>query len=123
MAGTLTISTLSDGTNSTSATNPIKGSAKAWANWGWVSSAVTVRASFNVSSITRPSSQNYTINFTTAMGSANYCAVANGGTIGNGDIESFATADYASSSLTVKGAKQVGQVGEDVAIYNVIVMS
>lgn len=123
MAGTLTISTLSDGTNSTSATNPIRGSAKAWANWGWVSSAVTVRSSYNVSSVTRPSSQNYIVNFTSAMANANYCAIGNGGTMGNGDIQSFATGDYATTSVTVKGTKQVGQPGEDVTIYNVIVMA
>jgi hypothetical protein len=122
MAGRITISTLNNDTGVLATQNGMSGIAKAWANFGWVSSAVTVRASFNVSSVTRLSSQNYQVSFTTAMGTANYCAVANGGTISNGDLESFATSDYLSTSVVVKGAKQVGQGGEDVAIYNVIVM-
>ena len=71
MAGTLTLSTLSDGTNSTSVTNAIKGSAKAWVNFYGLSSA-EIRASYNVSSITRNGSGDYTINFTNAMPDANY---------------------------------------------------
>ena len=72
MAGTLTISTLSDGTNSTSSTNCIQGSAKAWVNFGYVSSAMTTRASYNVSSVTRNATGTYTINFTNAISDANY---------------------------------------------------
>jgi hypothetical protein len=71
MAGTLTISTLSDGTNSTSATNPIKGSAKAWVNFNGVTT-VTINNSFNVSSVTRNGAGDYTVNYTTAMANANY---------------------------------------------------
>jgi hypothetical protein len=71
MAGTLTISTLSDGTNSTSATNPIKGSAKAWVNFNGTGT-VAIRASYNVSSITDNGTGRYTINFTNAMPDANY---------------------------------------------------
>jgi hypothetical protein len=72
MAGTLTLTTLSDGTNSTSATNCIQGSAKAWVNWGYVSSTTTVRASYNVSSVTRSGNSTYVINLTNAMPDANY---------------------------------------------------
>jgi hypothetical protein len=71
MAGTLTISTLSDGTNSTSATNPIKGSAKAWVNFNGTGT-VAINNSYNVSSITDNGTGDYTINFTTAMPNANY---------------------------------------------------
>jgi len=77
MAGTLTISTLSDGTNSTSATNCIQGSAKAWVNFDGVTTA-TIRASYNVSSVTRNSTGNYTVNFTNAMVDTNYSVNANG---------------------------------------------
>jgi hypothetical protein len=71
MAGTIVASTLSDGTNSTSTTNCIIGSAKAWVNFYGLS-ASTINNSFNVSSVTRNSTGNYTINFTTAMPNANY---------------------------------------------------
>lgn len=73
MAGTLTISTLSDGTNSTSATNCIQGSAKAWVNFNPSNGAVI--SQFNVSSVTRNGTSNYTVNFTTAMANANYIVV------------------------------------------------
>jgi hypothetical protein len=71
MAGTLTISTLSDGTNSTSATNCIQGSAKAWVNFDGTGT-VAIRASYNVSSITDNGTGDYTINFTNAFADANY---------------------------------------------------
>lgn len=73
MAGTLTISTLSDGTNSTSATNCIQGSAKAWVQF--TGSTATINGYFNVSSVTRASTGIYTINLTTAMPNANYAVV------------------------------------------------
>ena len=73
MAGTLTISTLSDGTNSTSATNPIKGSAKAWVQFG--GTTPTINGQYNVGSITKNAAGDYTINFTTAMANANYSVV------------------------------------------------
>lgn len=70
MAGTLTISTLSDGTNSTSSTNCIQGSAKAWVNWNGTNGSV--RTSYNVSSVTRSSAGIYAVNFTNAFSDANY---------------------------------------------------
>lgn len=74
MAGTLVLTTLSDGTNSTSATNAIRGSAKAWCNYN--GSSQTVINSFNVSSVTRNATGDYTYNFTTAMPNANYVVMA-----------------------------------------------
>ena len=73
MAGTLTIATLSDGTNSTSATNCIQGSAKAWVNFNGTGT-VAIRASYNVSSITDNGTGDYTINLTNAMSDASYSA-------------------------------------------------
>lgn len=78
MAGTLTITTLSDGTNSTSTTNCIQGSAKAWCNWNGTTG--TIRASYNVSSITVVSTGTYLINFTNAFADTNYAATVSGGT-------------------------------------------
>jgi len=48
---------------------------RAWVNFNGTG-AVAIRAAGNVSSITDNSTGNYTVNFTTAMGDANYCAVA-----------------------------------------------
>jgi hypothetical protein len=77
MPGTLVITTLSDGTNSTSATNCIQGSAKAWVNFnGLTGSGNTIRASYNVSSITRNGTGNYTVTLTNALSDVNYAVVA-----------------------------------------------
>jgi len=77
MAGTLTISTLSDGTNSTSSTNCIQGSAKAWASYN--GSTSTLNASYNVSSVTKLSTGNYQFNFTNAISDTKYgIAITNG---------------------------------------------
>jgi hypothetical protein len=70
MAGQLILSTLSDGTNSTSATNPIMGSAKAWVNFNGTSGAI--RASYNVSSITKTETSTFRITMTNAMVDTNY---------------------------------------------------
>jgi hypothetical protein len=71
MAGTIVSSTISDGTNSTSTTNCIRGSAKAWLNFNGTTTPV-INGSFNVSSVTRASTGNYTVNFTTAMPNTTY---------------------------------------------------
>ena len=68
---TAIVTTLSDGTNSTSATNCIQGSARAWVNFNGTGT-VAIRASGNVSSITDNGTGDYTVNFTTAMPDANY---------------------------------------------------
>ena len=73
MAGTIVADTIQDGAgNSTSMDNAIYGSAKAWVNFGYVSSAMTTRASYNVSSVTYNTTGQCTVNFTTAMPNANY---------------------------------------------------
>lgn len=72
MAGTLTISTLSDGTNSTSSTNCIQGSAKAWVNY--CPNPNSIASSFNVSSVTFIGNGSAEVNFTTAMPNTNYAA-------------------------------------------------
>lgn len=74
MAGTLTISTLSDGTNSTSATNLVKAPCVAWVNFNGTGT-VAIRASYNVSSITDNGTGLYTVNFTNALTDANYAAM------------------------------------------------
>lgn len=73
MAGTLVISNLSDGTNTTSTTNCISGSAKAWVNF--VGATGVINASYNVSSVTRNSTGLYTVNFTSAFADTKYAAV------------------------------------------------
>ena len=70
---------ISGGTGAVTVTNTSSVNAtqlcKAWINFGYISSAMTTRASYNVSSVTRNGSGNYTINFTSSFADANYAAV------------------------------------------------
>ena len=89
MAGTLTISTLSDGTNSTSSTNCIQGSAKAWVNFNSSSgSSCTVNASYNVSSVTYVAQGFYVVNFTNAFVDQNFVTMCNHRTSTTGGAQS-----------------------------------
>jgi hypothetical protein len=54
------------------------GLAKAWVYFNGTGT-VAIRGSYNVSSITDNGTGDYTINFTTAMADANYCAAASSG--------------------------------------------
>lgn len=51
--------------------------ALAWVNFNGVTTA-TVRSSYNVSSVTRNSTGNYTVIFSTALSDANYVAILTG---------------------------------------------
>jgi len=72
MAGKLVLSTLNDSSGVLATQNGMTGIAKAWVNFDGSSGGVSIRASFNVSSVTRNTTGKYTVNFTTAMPSANY---------------------------------------------------
>lgn len=87
--GTPTAPTAGTGTNTTQVATTAfvttnKQTAKAWVNFNGVTTA-TIRASFNVSSVTRNSTGDYTVNFTNALSDANYSALAVGNyTLGAG---------------------------------------
>lgn len=74
---TLIAQTLSNGTVSTSTANCIQGSAKAWVNYKGTAT-VSIRASYNVSSVTVNGTGDYTVNFTNALTDANYSCVLTG---------------------------------------------
>ena len=50
------------------------GVCRAWVNFNGITT-ITIYASFNISSVVRNATGNYTINFTTAMADGNYCIV------------------------------------------------
>lgn len=113
MAGTLTIGTLSDGTNSTSSTNAIMGSAKAWVNFNGTTSPGTIRASYNVSSVTKVGTGRWTINMPTAMQDANYatlCSIQQNGTNNNQRV-------YEASTIT-KTTTSYGIAADDGLSYS-----
>ena len=71
-SGNITFNTLS--TSSTEADNVAKRTAKAWINFNGTGTPA-IRDDFNVSSITDNGTGDYTINFSSALASADYCAV------------------------------------------------
>jgi hypothetical protein len=88
---------------------------KAWVNYNGV--AGSIRASYNVSSVTINSAGDYTINFTNSLGDANYatvCTVADqaGGNIGAKPL----TSGSYSGSLTLYSATQVRIAGSGSAM-------
>lgn len=52
---------------------------RAWVNFNGTTSPGTIRASFNVSSVTKNATGDYTVNFTNALADANYAAVGSAG--------------------------------------------
>lgn len=78
MAGTLVIDAVKSGTSGPPSFQNTSGVeigqlCRAWVNFNGVTTA-SIRASFNVSSVTRTATGDYTVNFTTAMPDANFSA-------------------------------------------------
>jgi hypothetical protein len=74
MAGKITVSTINDSSGVLATQNGMTGIAKAWVLFN--GTAGTITNAFNVSSITKNSTGNWTISFTTAMSNANYAVSA-----------------------------------------------
>ena len=73
----ITLTSIVDNTgNTVPSTTLVKGAAKAWVIFN--GSAATVTNSYNVSSITRTSTGQYTITFTNAFLNTTYCCISNG---------------------------------------------
>lgn len=117
MAGSLTLSTLSDGTNSTNATDVIRGSARAWVNF---TAGSTIRAAYNVSSVTKNSNGFYTLNFTNALVDTNYVVMTNSGSPNSNSYETSGVYTPSNNSYGLKttSAVQVNYYTPAVANYD-----
>lgn len=137
MAGTLNVTTISGASTITGVStlnaasgvlatqNGMTGIAKAWVNFNGIGT-VTIRSSFNVSSITDNGTGDYTVNFTTAMSNANYCPVAMVGAINptstiRGVCISATTAPT-TSALRVSNTNVSG-TAEDLDYYCIAILS
>jgi PKD repeat protein len=103
---TIVAQTLSNGTVSTSTNNCIRGSARAWVQYN--GGTTTINGSFNVSSVTYNASGNYTINFTTAIGNANYAPVVACNNINAETKIQFGTIASGSLQILSQGSVNVG---------------
>jgi hypothetical protein len=83
---------------------------RAWVNFNGTGT-VAIRDSFNVSSITDNGTGDYTINFTTAMPDANYCAIGTTGPKGS-NSEAFTIFSYTSSAVRINSSSGAGTAGD-----------
>jgi len=99
MAGTLVIDTLNASTGPLQTNNGMSGIAKAWVFFN--GSTNTINGSFNVGSITKNGTGDYTVNFSTAMPNANYSPQLTGGTAATTNL---VTAPFILCSSLTSGA-------------------
>ena len=105
----------------------VPGAAKAWVNFNGSAGAVSVRGSFNVSSVTENATGDYTINFTTAMSDANYAVTTLGHTkissaqdqrvLGFDEGNTYSTTAVQITNRYYTGASLIGCTHASVAIF------
>ena len=81
---------------------------RAWVNFnGTLATPITPRASFNISSVTKAATGDYTVNFTTAMSDANYAVTAalGGSTILGADLTLLGATAPTTSAIRI-GTRQ-----------------
>lgn len=96
---------------------------RAWVNFNGTTTPPTIRASGNVSSVVRNGIGSYTVNFTTALADANYCAQVNvqsNDADNNTDCLFPRGGTYSATALSVR-VHQAGNTlaGQDGLIINV----
>ena len=121
---TLVAQTISNGTVSTSSANVIQGSAKAWVNFNGISGA-SIRASYNVSSVTRTATGKYTINFTNAFADTNYATVFYNNTFDSSSADNFDN-NYVGglgsvNTANVSVSAYTGSVFADAFYFNIVI--
>lgn len=125
MAGTVVIDTVQSGTTNPVAFTNTNGTAvgtlcRAWINMQLASGATpTIRGSFNISSVTRNGTGDYTYNFTTAMSDTNYAHVSTGSYIpGSGASYVFTAVEYLNAGPTYTRSTTSFRVGTLTMTFN-----
>lgn len=92
---------------------------RAWVNFDGTTSPGTIRASFNVSSVTRSATGVFAINFTNALSDTNYSVAggASGGSTGTSDrvLNAYSYATGSVGIVTQTGAGSAGNYTYSVA--------
>jgi hypothetical protein len=113
---TLTVQTISNGTVSTSSANVIQGSARAWVSYN--GTAGTIRTSYNVSSVTKNTTGDYTINFSTAFANANYAATFGARNDGGGSGANYQVLVKIGTTPTTTALNIVGGAPSNGVLYD-----
>jgi collagen type VII alpha len=84
-------------TGATGSAAPATGIARAWCNWN---SSASIRASYNVSSVSKGGTGDWTVNFSSGIGDGNYSCVTGGGEFAGGDLIAVGVFDASSQTST-----------------------
>ena len=124
MAGTLVANTINTDTGLFSTQNAYQGIAKAWVQFS--GSAPTIVGSFNITSITKNGTGDFTANFTTAMPNTGYAVTGMSGSPASADT----VCDFVAGSGTVTntsgvrfGVRTLGGAYSDAAVICISVFS
>jgi hypothetical protein len=113
----INLSTLVDQTNSLQL-------AKAWVNFnGTTASPSTIRSSYNVSSITKNGTGDYTVNFATALADANYSVIGTSVAFSATTYLSVCLVGTQAAGATLKSTTQVRVNSLTTALYDSADMS
>ena len=127
MAGQLTIDTLRASSGVLATQNGMTGIAKAWVTFNGSTATIYGGAgvgSFNVGSITKNGTGDYTVNFTTAMPSTNYATLVTTGTSATADANCpQVRTDLCTTSSARVYMKGTNAAFFDVNLYNVAILS
>jgi len=85
-------------------------------NFNGTTSPGTIRAQYNVSSVTKNATGDYTVNFTTAMADSNY-SVIHGGTISANSMGRTIASQTTSSVEVESRSTSTGILTDDTAIH------
>lgn len=121
MAGTLVIDTLKASSGALATQNGMTGICKAWVYFN--GSTASIRGSFNVSSISKTGTGDYTVNFTTALPDANYAVAGMGSNETNAQVMvKYSPTATPTSSVRV-GTQLPGTANGDSTMASVAIFS
>ena len=81
--------------------NGVTTNSLAWVNFNGTTSPGTIRSAYNVSSVTKNGTGDYTLNFTNALSDANYSAVGVSNSLGSTAAAALRIGVFATSSLRI----------------------
>jgi hypothetical protein len=119
LSGPVTVPTLNAPSGVLATQNGMTGIAKAWVSFSG-NGSVTISQSFNISSITRTNTGQYTINFTTAMPNSGYSAVLGVLCVSSPYLSGGSIVSQSTSSLGISTAYYSNYL--DASICNVVVL-
>jgi hypothetical protein len=92
-------------------TNEQKQICKAWVNFNGTTSPGTIRSSYNVSSVTKNGTGDYTVNFATALADANYSVCGTGSSVSSGETSGRLTVNPVPTTPLTTNSARIPYVG------------